>query len=104
MEKKTKMNLSFITSHFKEKRNRKKETIRHVFANARAGNKVFFYFHNVVPRLSEAVEHTLKYQFSTNIFTMLRIKFKPRNILLSLFFRSISWNSSNVLPIHIFSV
>ena len=41
MEKKTKMNLSFITSHFKEKRNRKKETIRHVFANARAGNKVF---------------------------------------------------------------
>ena len=106
MEKKTKMNLSFITSHFKEKRNRKKETIRHVFANARAGNKVNFLFsqHIMVSRLSQAEGPTLEYQFSTNIFTMLRIKFKPRNILLSLFFPSISWNSSNVLPIHIFFV
>ena len=103
MEKKTKMNLSFITSHFKEKRNRKKETIRHVFANARAGNKVLSQ-HFMVLGFFPAVDTTLKYDFSTNIFTMLRIKFKPRNILLSLFFPSISWNSSNVLPIHIFFV
>ena len=41
MEKKTKMNLSFFTFHLKEKSSSRRETVRHVFANARAGNKVY---------------------------------------------------------------